>query len=188
MRKLHFCSLISSYCLWILAFAISLVLLGAISRSTQNRFSGKVNEFKVPLTRLPSKGKGYPPVLAYWIYGTNGDSERIMRLLKAVYHPRNQYLLQLDSGSSEYERENLALLIQSERVFQAFGNIDVVGKSYAVNEIGSSALAAALHAAALLLKISADWDWFISLNAADYPLMTQDGKNFSLVFCFEIIS
>ncbi|PON53185.1 Glycosyl transferase [Parasponia andersonii] len=174
MRKLHICSLISSYCLWILAFAISLVLLGAISRTTQIRVHGKVNEFQVPSKRTPSRGKGYPPVLAYWICGSNGDSERIMRLLKAIYHPRNQYLLQLDAGSSEYERENLALSVQSKSVFQAFGNVDVVGKSYALNEIGSSALAASLHAAALLLKINADWDWFITLSAADYPLMTQD--------------
>lgn len=179
MRKWHICSLISSYCLWILAFAISLVLLGAISRSSQYRFSGKVNDFQAPLKRVPLKGKGYPPILAYWVCGTNGDSERMLRLLKAIYHPRNQYLLQLDSGSSEYERQNLALSIQSERVFQAFGNVDVVGKSYALNEIGSSALAATLHAAALLLQISTDWDWFITLSAADYPLMTQDGKNFS---------
>ncbi|XP_062109938.1 beta-glucuronosyltransferase GlcAT14C-like [Humulus lupulus] len=182
MRKLHVLSLISSYCLWILAFAFSLALLGAISRSNQNRFSGKVNEFQVPITRIPSKEKGHPPVLAYWIYGTNGDSERIMRLLKAIYHPRNRYLLELDSGSSHNERESLALSVQSEKVFQAFANVDVIGKSYALNEIGSSALAAALRAAALFLKINADWDWFITLSAADYPLMTQDDLLHALTF------
>ncbi|XP_062078041.1 26S proteasome non-ATPase regulatory subunit 13 homolog A-like [Humulus lupulus] len=26
----------------------------------------------------------------------------------------------------------------------------------------------------LFLKINADWNWFITLSAADYPLMTQD--------------
>lgn len=98
-----------------------------------------------------------------------------------TYHPRNQYLLQLDAGASERERGELALRVQAEEAaFVAFGNVDVVGKSYAMNEMGSSFLAAALHAATLLLKISADWDWFVTLSASDYPLMTQDGKNLSL--------
>ncbi|KAM6561889.1 hypothetical protein CsatB_021887 [Cannabis sativa] len=186
MRKYHLLSLISSYCLWILAFAFSLVLLGAISRSTQNIFSEKVNNFQVPRRNtnriIPSKEKGNPPILAYWIYGTNGDNERIIRLLKAIYHPRNRYLLQLDSGASDQERESLALFVQSEKVFQAFENVDVVGKSYAINEIGSSVVAATLHAAALLLKINSDWDWFITLSAADYPLITQDDLLHALTF------
>lgn len=30
-----------------------------------------------------------PPKFAYLIYGTKGDSQRILRTLQAVYHPRN---------------------------------------------------------------------------------------------------
>jgi hypothetical protein len=158
-----------------MVFSVSLVLLAALSRSSRNDFSGESNEYQLPKI-IPSKGNGYPPVIAYWIFGTSGDSKKMLRLLKAIYHPRNQYLLQLDADSSEYEREELALSVQSEMVFQPFGNVNVVGKSYAVNQMGASALAATLHAAALLLKISTDWDWFITLSASDYPLMTQDGK------------
>ena len=33
------------------------------------------------------------PRLAYLISGTKGDSQRMMRTLQAVYHPRNQYIL-----------------------------------------------------------------------------------------------
>nr|POF03207.1 beta-glucuronosyltransferase glcat14c [Quercus suber] len=128
----------------------------------------------LPPKIIPSKGNGYPPVIAYWIFGTKGESRKMLRLLKAIYHPRNQYLLQLDAESSGHERGELALSIQSEKVFEAFGNVNVVGKSYAVNQMGASALGATLHAAALLLKISTDWDWFITLSASDYPLMTQD--------------
>ncbi|KAJ1410003.1 Glycosyl transferase, family 14 [Sesbania bispinosa] len=124
--------------------------------------------------RVISKGKGYPPVLAYWIFGTKGESKKALRLLKAVYHPRNQYLLQLDDGSSESERMDLALSVKSHQVFEAFGNVNVIGKSYAINRMGSSALSAPLHAAALLLKLNPDWDWFITLSASGYPLMTQD--------------
>ncbi|KVH97933.1 beta-glucuronosyltransferase GlcAT14B-like [Cynara cardunculus var. scolymus] len=123
---------------------------------------------------VASKRAGEPPVLAYWIHGSSGDGERIMRVLKASYHPRNQYLLLLDASSSSDERRNLALSVQSNPLFAVFNNVNVVGRSYAVNQMGGSGLAALLHASALLLKISTTWDWFITLGASDYPLMTQD--------------
>ncbi|KAL3632810.1 hypothetical protein CASFOL_025794 [Castilleja foliolosa] len=128
----------------------------------------------IPLRRTLSKGPNGPAVLAYWILGSKGQSQMMLRLAKAIYHPRNQYLLQLDSSSSEHERVELAILVQSERVFSEFGNVDVVGKSYGVNQVGPSGLGAMLHAAAVLLRLSADWDWFIPLSASDYPLFTQD--------------
>ncbi|KAL5825514.1 hypothetical protein ACOSQ3_021577 [Xanthoceras sorbifolium] len=164
---------LSSQPRWILGLFIGLVLLAALSRSSnvRDKFPDKSGMSQI---RVPSKGRGYPPVLAYWICGGKGDSKRMLRLLKAIYHPRNQYLLQLDAGAPESERAELAISIQSGSAFGAFGNVDVVGKSYPVDMMGSSALSATLHAAALLLKIGSDWDWFISLSPSDYPLVTQD--------------
>ncbi|KAM3285536.1 beta-glucuronosyltransferase GlcAT14A [Capsicum chacoense] len=129
----------------------------------------------------PSKGRpGDPPILAYWIFGYKGESKRMLRLLRAVYHPRNQYLLQLLDGDGDEERVELAVSVESEHVFKVFGNVNVVGKSYAVEESGASALAAMLHAAALLLRISPTWDWFFTLSSSDYPLLTQDDVLFAL--------
>lgn len=166
----------SGYHAWILAFAMSLLILIALSKSwfydhASATASEDLQYFSVI---VPSKGRAYPPVLAYWICGTSGDGKRMLRLLKAIYHPRNQYLLQLDAESSDYERAELVVSVQSESLFQAYGNVNVVGKGYAINEMGSSALAAILNAAALLLKLSADWDWFINLSVSDYPLVSQD--------------
>lgn len=166
----------SGFPLWVLALAATSVLLGALSMSSQTVFCRVGNKYQIS-ARVPLKGNGNPPVIAYWISSTNGEKdEKILRLLKAIYHPRNQYLLQLDADSSDYEREQLALYVQSQRVFRTFSNVNVVGQSYGINLMGSSALAATLHAAALLLRLSADWDWFIALSASDYPLMPQDGK------------
>ena len=127
--------------------------------------------------RVPSEGPNDPLVLAYYVSGSHGDGEKLLRLLKAIYHPRNQYLLQLDADSVDSERRELALWVQSEMVFRAYGNVHVVGRSYALNQMGALALLATLHAVALLLKISTDWDWFVSLSASDYPLLAQDGNN-----------
>ncbi|PRQ51909.1 putative glucuronosyltransferase [Rosa chinensis] len=164
----------SGFPLWVLVLAATSVLLGALSISSQSVFCRVGNKYQIS-ERVPLKGDGNPPVIAYWISSSKGEKgEKIPRLLKAIYHPRNQYLLQLDADSSDYEREQLALYVQSQRVFRTFDNVNVVGQSYGINQMGSSSLAATLHAAALLLKLSADWDWFIALSASDYPLMPQD--------------
>ncbi|KAJ4963712.1 hypothetical protein NE237_023651 [Protea cynaroides] len=161
-----------------LIFVLSLMLLGAFYSSFfggdfSNIGNDTIDEFPL-VNPVISKGSGFPPVLAYWISGGKGDNGKILRLLKAVYHPRNQYLLNLDASSSDDDRRKLAMSVRSERVFQAFGNVNVVGRSYALNLMGSSALAATLHAASIFLRISRDWDWFIPLSASDYPIMTQD--------------
>jgi len=122
-------------------------------------------------------GPGRPPSFAYWISGTGGDARRVLRLLRAVYHPRNRYLLHLDAGAAAGEREALARAVrQDEPAWREFRNVDVVGEAYAVDRTGSSALAAVLHGAAVLLRIGAHWDWLVTLSAEDYPLVTQDGK------------
>ncbi|XP_037485262.1 beta-glucuronosyltransferase GlcAT14A-like isoform X2 [Triticum dicoccoides] len=123
---------------------------------------------------LVARGPGSPPSFAYWISGTGGEGRRVLRLLRAVYHPRNQYLLHLDAGASRDERTELAAAARDEAAWREFTNVDVVGESYAVDRTGSSVLAAALHGAAVLLRIGADWDWFVTLSSWDYPLVTQD--------------
>ncbi|CAM0904993.1 unnamed protein product [Alopecurus aequalis] len=123
---------------------------------------------------LVARGAGSPPSFAYWISGTGGEVRRVLRLLGAVYHPRNRYLLHLDAGASREERTELAAAVRAEAAWREFANVDVVGKSYAVDRTGSSVLAAALHGAAVLLRIGADWDWFVTLSSWDYPLVTQD--------------
>lgn len=176
MRMTKVFSMIPGYRLWLLSSAVALMLLVLWSQlSDLGKLSSTTYERLLP-RRIPTKGPNAPPILAYWILGSKGENQRILRLLKAIYHPRNQYLLQLDSASPYHERMELALSTHSQRVFREFGNVNVVGKSYAVNPMAASGLAAVLHAAALLLRISADWDWFIPLSTSDYPILTQDGK------------
>lgn len=126
--------------------------------------------------RVPRRGPGYPPVFAYHISGGHGDSLRVTRLLKAVYHPRNRYLLHLDAGAGAYERARLAGYVRSERAFLEYGNVHVVGKGDPVDGRGASSVAAVLRGAAILMKVEQEWDWLVTLGAEDYPLVTQDGE------------
>lgn len=98
----------------------------------------------------------------------------MVRLLLAVYHPRNWYLLHLGADASDQERMELASAINAVPVVRAFGNVDVLGKPTRLTYMGSTHLAATLRAVAILLKVDAGWNWFLELSASDYPLLTQD--------------
>lgn len=120
------------------------------------------------------RGPGYPPAFAYYISGGRGDEDRIFRLLLAVYHPRNRYLLHIAADGTDEERTRLVAMIKSVAAVRAFGNVDVIGKPDPVTYMGSTNIAAVLRAASILLKLDGGWDWFITLSALDYPLITQD--------------
>ncbi|XP_072999827.1 beta-glucuronosyltransferase GlcAT14A [Typha latifolia] len=121
------------------------------------------------------RGPQHLPSFAYLLAGGRGDSRRLLRLLLAVYHPRNRYVLHLSADAPESERADLAVaVLRSLPAARAFGNVDIVGRPTAGTHMGSSGLAATLRAAAVLLRIDDGWDWFVTLNAADYPLVTQD--------------
>ncbi|KAI3459599.1 hypothetical protein Pfo_016262 [Paulownia fortunei] len=134
-------------------------------------FHDNQNDQTTPAAPLPPPR---PPSLAYLISGSANDSGRIIRLLHSIYHPRNQYLLHLDRSASQPDRDALAVTVQSVPLFRAAQNVHVIGKADYVFSSGPSALSSTLHGASVLLRVSSNWDWFINLSAADYPLVTQD--------------
>uniref|UniRef100_A0A7I4CWP7 BGGP Beta-1-3-galactosyl-O-glycosyl-glycoprotein n=1 Tax=Physcomitrium patens TaxID=3218 RepID=A0A7I4CWP7_PHYPA len=135
---------------------------------------GKAQNVREIANEAQMTGLTPPPKLAYLILGAGGDGLRMQRMLQALYHPHNYYLLHLDRESSEDERKNLDRYVKHEQVFQEAGNVYMVAKPNLVTYKGSTMIAATLHGAAILLKKAKDWDWFINLSASDYPLLTQD--------------
>ncbi|VFQ74805.1 unnamed protein product [Cuscuta campestris] len=115
----------------------------------------------------------YPVSFAYLISASRGDLPRLRRLLHALYHPGNYYLIHLDADAPRSEHRELARFVAGNAVFVQIGNVWVVGKPSLVTYRGPTMLAATLHAMSVLLR-TANWDWFINLSASDYPLVTQD--------------
>ncbi|KAL0372694.1 UNVERIFIED_CONTAM: Beta-glucuronosyltransferase GlcAT14A [Sesamum calycinum] len=154
------------------AFITFLIFLSFISG-----FSSSYYYAFPPHKAFPSTvhhGPDYPPAFAYYISGGRGDAGRLFRLLLAVYHPRNRYLLHISADGADEERLRLGALVKSVPAIRAFGNVDVIGKPDPNTYMGSTNLAAVLRAAAVLLKVDRRWDWFVTLSALDYPLITQD--------------
>lgn len=65
-------------------------------------------------------------------------------------------------------------MIGANPLYREAQNVDVIGNADFSYRKGSSPLAARLHGASILLRIAKKWDWFVSLSADDYPLITQD--------------
>ncbi|KAJ1409134.1 Glycosyl transferase, family 14 [Sesbania bispinosa] len=117
--------------------------------------------------------KAYPVTFAYLISASKGDSLKLKRLLRVLYHPGNYYLIHMDYGAPEAEHRDVAEYVANDPVYGQVGNVWVVGKPNLVTYRGPTMLATTLHAMAMLLRIC-NWDWFINLSASDYPLVTQD--------------
>ena len=127
------------------------------------------------------------PKLAYLISGSVGDGEMLKRVLLALYHPHNKYILHLDLEATPRERLDLLEFVKGHKVFAAVGNVMMITKANLITYRGPTMVANTLHAAAILLREGGDWDWFINLSASDYPLVTQDGTNVMNFNCFFVL-
>jgi protein xylosyltransferase len=123
---------------------------------------------------ISNTNKTYPITFAYLISGSKGDAMKIKRLLKALYHPGNYYLIHMDHGAPKKDHRDVIDYVTNEPVFGQVGNVWIIKKSNFVTYKGPTMLSTTLHAMAILLR-SCQWDWFINLSASDYPLVTQDG-------------
>jgi hypothetical protein len=129
------------------------------------------NFHPLPNSTLPPP----PPRLAYLISGSSGDGGSVKRVLLAMYHPHNRYVVHLDLESSPEERLDLFEFVKNHELFKRFENVKMITKANLITYRGPTMVANTLHAAAILLKEYGDWDWFINLSSSDYPLVTQDG-------------
>ncbi|KAL3533327.1 hypothetical protein ACH5RR_006848 [Cinchona calisaya] len=122
---------------------------------------------------IPKTSKPYPVTFAYLISASSGDILKLKRLLQALYHPGNCYLVHLEADAEKSEHEEIARFVSNDPVFSQVGNVWMVGMPNSVTYRGPTMLATTLHAISLLLR-TAKCDWFINLSASDYPLVTQD--------------
>lgn len=176
----------SLICMFLLATTFNMGLLSSLhtinsifsifpSRISANQTDPVVVEKKVEQSPPPPPPGPGIPRFAYLVSGSRGDLDKLWRTLQALYHPLNHYVVHLDLESPSEERLELASRIEKDPVFTQVGNVYMITKANMVTYRGPTMVANTLHACAILLKRSKDWDWFINLSASDYPLVTQDG-------------
>ncbi|XP_044982925.1 beta-glucuronosyltransferase GlcAT14A [Hordeum vulgare subsp. vulgare] len=159
-------------CLLLVSLLLLLLLHFLSSSSPSSTPAPPDAPHRPPLPAGAASAGPAPPALAFLLTGSAGDADRLHRLLLATYHPRNLYLLLLDRATSAHDRVRLARELRAGP--GRAGNVHVVGDPGFANPRGASALAAVLHGASLLLRLGQGWDWFVHLDAGDYPLVTPD--------------
>lgn len=169
----------SLLCVFLLATSFNMGLMSSLRPPNNETFSHfDTNDSKVEAQQPRDDDK--LPRFAYLVSGSKGDLESLWRTLRALYHPRNQYIVHLDLESPVDERLELASRINNDSMYSKIGNVYMITKANLVTYTGPTMVANTLHACAILLKRSSNWDWFINLSASDYPLVTQDGKSCDL--------
>lgn len=173
----------SLICVFLLATSFNMGLISSLHTinaifsifPSSNHTAPNYAEMKVKQSEPAPSGPKIPR-FAYLVSGSKGDLEKLWRTLQALYHPRNRYVLHLDLEAPTEERLELASRVEKDPMFSKVGNVYMSTKANMVTYRGPTMVANTLHACAILLKNSKDWDWFINLSASDYPLVTQDGK------------
>lgn len=172
--------------IFLISFILTSLILSLLYIPTQ--LSHPITIFRPSKSFIvPKTSKPYPVTFAYLISASRGDIVKLKRLLQALYHPGNYYLVHLEADAENFEHEEIARFVSNDPVFSQVGNVWVVGKPNLVTYRGPTMLATTLHAISMLLRI-AKWDWFINLSASDYPLVTQDGMVSGTFCCFCSVS
>lgn len=165
--------LLSILCVFLLGVTFNIGLVSSF-RQFNFIFSGNNANIFVENREIILPPPPTLPRFAYLISGSKGDLEKLWRTLLALYHPLNQYVVHLDLESPVKDRLKLRNRVENNTIFGEIGNVHVIKKANMVTYRGPTMVANTLHACAILLKKSKDWDWFINLSASDYPLITQD--------------
>uniref|UniRef100_M4EQ90 Glycosyltransferase family 14 protein n=1 Tax=Brassica campestris TaxID=3711 RepID=M4EQ90_BRACM len=161
---------------WVFSLLIASLVCGFLIVTYFN-MSLLLSSLRPPIIETSSHSKvDNLPRFAYLVSGSKGDLESLWRTLRALYHPRNQYIVHMDLESPFEERLELASRVSNDSMYSKIGNVYMITKANLVSYTGPTMVANTLHACAILLKRSPDWDWFINLSASDYPLVTQDGS------------
>ncbi|KAK1405146.1 beta-glucuronosyltransferase GlcAT14B-like [Heracleum sosnowskyi] len=173
----------SLVCVFLLATSLNMGLVSSLHTMSSLLsifpLRGVANQSKIYFAEDKFKQSSPPPSpriprFAYLISGSRGDLEKLWRTLHSLYHPLNHYVLHLDLESPAEERLELASRVEKEPMFAKVGNVFMITKANMVTYRGPTMVANTLHACAILLKRTKEWDWFINLSASDYPLVTQD--------------
>jgi hypothetical protein len=89
------------------------------------------------------------------------------RMFKSIYDPANHYLIHIDKNSGPELESDI------RRFLRGFPNSAILEGRRALWG-GYSLVNAELRGMAQLLKMGANWEFFINLSGQDYPLKSQD--------------
>ncbi|KAI0566060.1 Xylosyltransferase family GT14 [Gracilaria domingensis] len=106
--------------------------------------------------------------LALFIQAYDRTLPLLPSLLDAIWHPENIYAIHIDKRTHPDLIKPLERLLSNANYSS---NVHLIPRQY-VTYLGITTVLNTLNAISFLLEKDANWDYFINLSAADYPLVT----------------
>lgn len=110
--------------------------------------------------------------LAYFIQLSETTLAHLPRLLSRIYHPKNVYVIHFDKKVEPKVTKRIRTNLY-KRNPQYKENVMYMS-SELITYRGVSMLLNTINAMRELLRFNADWDYFINISGADYPLVSQN--------------
>jgi hypothetical protein len=107
-----------------------------------------------------------PTVKIAYLVMVHRLSKQFRRLFRAIYHPDNIYLINIDKKADRLTKQQIWSFLNKFPGIHILENQTVVWGGY-------SMVQAELSGMQYLLKLEQKWDYFINLSGQDYPLKSQ---------------
>ncbi|CDF40214.1 Xylosyltransferase, family GT14 [Chondrus crispus] len=110
--------------------------------------------------------------LAFFVQVSNTSVLNFPRLLRAIWHERNIYVIHFDMKIGSVQRKQILRLLKEDDASR-FANV-IVMDSEAISYAGISMLLNTINGLSALLRASTTWDYFINISGSDYPLVSAN--------------
>lgn len=110
--------------------------------------------------------------LAFFVQVSDASISHVPRLLRAIWHQRNVYVLHFDARINHNRRIRMIRFLREEKIAR-HSNV-LIMDSEPVSYAGVSMLVNTINAISMLLRASESWDYFINLSGHDYPLVSAE--------------
>lgn len=125
-------------------------------------------------TAIPSRFSATQPDanLAFFVQVSNSSVLHLPRLLKAIWHKQNFYVIHFDVRIGLERREQMGKLLNQGDMAR-HSNV-IVMESESISYAGITMLLNTINGMSQMLRASPKWDFFINLSGNDYPLASAD--------------
>ncbi|WZZ47587.1 hypothetical protein YC2023_043846 [Brassica napus] len=121
---------------WVFSLLIASLVCGFLIVTYFN-MSLLLSSLRPPIVETSSHSKvDNLPRFAYLVSGSKGDLESLWRTLRALYHPRNQYIVHMDLESPFEERLELASRVSNDSMYSKIGIVYMITKANLVSYTG----------------------------------------------------
>lgn len=107
--------------------------------------------------------------IAFFIQVSNSSILLLPRLLRAIYHSQNVYVIHFDYKIGYHHTNAISELLLEDPSYTR--NVHIM-KSESVSYAGITMVLNTINAISQLLKMSDQWHYFINLSGSDYPLVS----------------